>query len=411
MQLLSLAAQGLLRNPRRTVLTTLAVAVGLGMMVLMISMQAGTYAAMIESAVAATSGHVVVQEAAYVSDPRTERLVKGSDALAATLRQALPDAVVAQRLSVDGLLMSPDGSAPCVALGLEPEPELEVSPLADRLVEGEWLSADAPDGIVLGYDLARSLAVGLGDKVVFQAQYGDEPVSLPLRVRGITRSGAADLDGVVSAMDLSAARGLLQKTDVANQITVHLDDAAYTDDAFAAAAAALPPLPDGVELMTWEDAQPGLLELIDMDRAGGGVMMVFMAIIVAMGVLNTVLMSVMERTREFGVLMALGVRPRYVLGLILTEGLLLGLLSAALGLALGLALSWPLVVYGLDITAYAGEAMSMEAVVMDSKMYGRFDLDRTAMYASLAVMLTVLAAVWPAWTATRLKPVEAMRHA
>ena len=133
--------------------------------------------------------------------------------------------------------------------------------------------------------------------------------------------------------------------------------------------------------------------------------------IVAIGVLNTVLMSVMERVREFGVLMAIGMRPGRVAAMVLLEGLLLGLIGVAVGVAVGCAVSYPLVTDGFDVTKFTGgENFTMSGVAMDTIMYAAWDPVRIAKYAAAGVVLTVLAAAWPAWRVTRFRPIEALHH-
>jgi ABC-type lipoprotein release transport system permease subunit len=236
--LISLAARNLLRNPRRTVLTGLAIALGLAMMVFTIALQAGSYDEMIESAVSTTSGHVVVQRRAYVEEPAADVVVPGSDAVAAALRGAIPDAVVAQRLTVDGLLTSSENAVAALVRGVEPSAEARVDLLSRRLVEGEWLQDGDARGVILGRELADSLGVELGDRVVYQGQHGGETTSVLLRVRGVFRVGAADIDGFIAVVDLAAAREMLGQPDVANQVTAHLPDDSRTAAAAAAARAA-----------------------------------------------------------------------------------------------------------------------------------------------------------------------------
>ena len=128
-----------------------------------------------------------------------------------------------------------------------------------------------------------------------------------------------------------------------------------------------------------------------------------------MGVLNTVLMSVMERTREFGVLMAIGMRPRKLAVMVLCEGLVLGVISAIAGLALGALFTWPTVVYGIDYTAYMGETTEFAGVAISSVIRAAWDFPRMAGYACFAVIFTGITAAWPAWQVSRLTPMDALR--
>jgi ABC-type antimicrobial peptide transport system permease subunit len=163
-------------------------------------------------------------------------------------------------------------------------------------------------------------------------------------------------------------------------------------------------------VLEWPDALPELVHFIRIDRVSGDVMMAVMGLIVAMGVLNTVLMSVLERTKEFGVLMAIGMRPRRLAWLVLLEAACLGVLGSLAGLALGSGLVAYLVAYGIDYSGYmGGEALEMEGLVLATHMFGAWDPDRMGAYVVATVVVTVLAGVYPALHLSRLEPVEALR--
>ena len=131
---------------------------------------------------------------------------------------------------------------------------------------------------------------------------------------------------------------------------------------------------------------------------------------ILMSVLMTMLMSVLERVREFGVMMALGMRPGSLAVLVLVEGALLGFASAVLGSLFGTAFTYPLVTSGLDFSEEMGETMMVEGVAMDAMMYAQYAPDRMALYAVVAMAMTILASGWPAWRVTRMQPIEAIKH-
>ncbi len=406
--LLSLAIRNLWRNTRRTLLTMTAIAAGLALMVFTVNMQTGSYATMVESATQASTGHVVVQHTSYVRTPEAVDVVPNSDQIAEALTAALPNAVVTQRMNVDGLLTSAGGAVGATVRGLQPALERDIDLVPDRIVEGEWLEDDDNRGIILGELLANTLEVELGDRVVYQGNHDGVDTSKLLRVRAIFRTGAADIDGFMAVVSLQAAQELLGK-EQANQITMHLPDPRGTERTAVIARETVGELPEGIEVMTWRQAQPSLVDGIQMDRISGDVMLAFLGLIVALGIVNTVLMSVMERVREFGVLMAIGVRPFRIAMLVMLESLVLGIASALVGLALGIALSYPFIVNGLDFAALSGGPMTSSGALIDGLIYFVVDPVRVGTYVIATVAVTVIAGIYPAWTVLRLKPVEAMR--
>jgi ABC-type lipoprotein release transport system permease subunit len=406
-----LAMRNLARNVRRTVITVLAVGFGLALILLTINLQTGQYDEMIRSGVSALAGHVVVQREGFQKEQDSDLVVTEASAVASAITGVLPDAVVAPRLLLGGLLVSPTGSVGVALSGVDGAAEARVQDLHEKVTSGTWLDGD-DRGIVLGSELARSLSVALGDKVVYMGQHGGstEVQSRLFRVKGIFRTGAAELDGFGAFADLPAVQEVFGVPDVANRLTVHLADPAQAQVASDRIEQALVGR-EQLEVRTWWEALPEMYGLIQIDRVSGDVMLGILGVIVAMGVVNTLLMSVLERTREFGVMLALGLRPWLLVRLILAEGALLGGIGATLGLAGGLLLSWPIVQYGIDYSEMLGsETMESGGVVISSVIHGRYNPVRMAAYTVGAVLFTTLSAIYPALYVARLEPVDAMRH-
>lgn len=404
--LLRLAARNLLRNRRRTLITLTTVSGGLALMIASNNWANGMYQDMIRTGVSTLAGHVVVQGEGYQSTRAQELTVPEATAVATTLRAQIPDAVVVPRLFVEGLLTSPAGSAGLLATAVDPALEPQVSTWEDKVVEGAWLAEERD--IVLGAMVADTLKVGLGDKVVLMAQGGDEVKSRLFRVKGLLRTGSDQIDGAFALITVPAAQRLLEVDDRVSQLSVHLADPGDTRAATREATAALAGRP--VEVLDWKHALPDMVASIEMDAKSNNVMMFAMGVIVAMGVLNTVLMSVLERIPEFGVMRAVGMKARQVRRLVLLEGLLLGLVAVAIGDALGMLITWPLAVWGVDLSSLAGEQMSWGGVAVATMTYAEVDWTRLVTYSVMGVLLTVLASVYPALKASRLAPVDAINH-
>lgn len=408
MRLFFLAARNLMRNLRRTLLTLSAIGFGLAIMLMMVSMQEGQYRDMLVQAVSNMAGHVVVEDRAFTEDAEAEHLVEHTSGLVAEIHRVVPEAVIAPRVMMAGLMTSPQNSVGVGLRGMDPVAEAAVTDMEDKLVRGDWLQPDDMRGVLIGVTLADRLGVELGEKVVFMGQDATGEVqSELLRVRGVYRTGSSEVDGFVAYTNLAPTQRVLGRPDAVHQITVHLDD---PDRSEAVRDAIAPLIPDDLHALTWDEALPDLVAFIQIDRVSGDVMMLVLWFIVAMGVLNTLLMSVLERTREFGVLLALGMRPRRLAGLVLLEGLVLGFAGMLLGLFGGLVISAYIVAYGIDYSWMIGESMEMEGIVMSSLMKGAWDPVRMAQYCVAAVVFTVAASLYPAWHLFRLKPVEAMRH-
>ena len=409
MRMFKLALRNLLRNKRRTVLTVAAVGFGLSLMIWTVNFQKGGYNTMIRTGISSTAGHVVVQAVGYQAEKEVTMLVQDASGVASLLQSEFPGSVITPRINMGGLVMSTSTGVGAALTGMDSAAEQQVQDLHEKIVEGLWLEEDDRE-IVIGRAMADALDVELGDKLVFMGQNGsDEVQSRMFRVKGIYSTGVAQMDGRLAFVHLGAAQELMGGGDVAHMVALHLDE---PKESFEAAERADALLGRGdLEVLNWKEALPELAGMIQMDRSSGDVMMMIIGLIVAFGVLNTLLMNVLERTREFGVMLSLGMKPRQVAGLVLTEGMVLGGIGAITGIALGLLFSCHAVYVGIDYGAFTGgEAMEMEGIVMDSVLKGAWDPVRMAIYAFGAIVFCGFAALYPAWSISKLQPVQAMRH-
>jgi ABC-type lipoprotein release transport system permease subunit len=410
MMFFRLALRNLMRQKRRTFLTFAAIAGGLTLMVWSIHLNRGSYDSLLRNGISELAGHVVVQAPGWQDERETKLVVADATLVADAIRGEFPEATVTTRVLVDGLLTSSRGSAGAGLIGLVPTAEARVTRREDQVSEGAYLADDDEQGILLGASLARTLAVGVGDKVVYMGQPPGQPemVSRLFRVRGLLKTGAPELDAFTALVHVNAAQELLGRGDVAHQVALHLGDARLAE---AAAERVRAKVPAGTEVLDWHAAIPQIDGMIKVDARTNDALMSVIGLIVAMGMLNTLLMSVLERTREFGVMLAIGMKPGLLARVVLTEALILGVAGVTTGAVLGSLLAWPTIVYGLDLSGMVGdEGMSTGGIGVDLVLYGAWDFPRVANYALVGVLFTVLAAAWPAWRVSRMTPVEGMRH-
>jgi ABC-type lipoprotein release transport system permease subunit len=402
--LLRMAFRNLFRNKRRTFITMTAIALGMALIDVTITLQHGSYTDLINRGVSSIAGHVVVRSPDFEGDPKSR--VSDSAAHADRLASVSTEAVVQRRIMLGGLLSSTTGSAAVQAVAVEPIISRDIGSMYDEMVSGDWLEKDRD--IIIGVRLAETLDVKAGDKLVFMGQSDGEMTSRLFRLKGVFKTGAADVDGFMVVMPLVAAQEVLGGEDVASMVTLHLDNAAAWPEAVEAARTVFED--DDVEVLSWKGALPDVDAFIKADRSIGQGMLFALFIIVSMGVFNTFLMSVLERTREFGVLQSIGMKPNQIAKLVLVEGALLGFFGVLLGSLLGVALSYPIVVNGLDFSESMGEGMSNAGVVMSTIIFGAWDIPRMAVFGFACFVVTFLAAIWPAWKVSRLEPVKALRN-
>jgi ABC-type lipoprotein release transport system permease subunit len=246
-----------------------------------------------------------------------------------------------------------------------------------------------------------------GSKVVLMAQAGVEIESQLLRVKGIFRTGMDEVDAHVVTMPLADFQTLLGREGALSEHAVFLERAGDATEVRDLLAARLEREP--VSVLTWREAMPQLDQFIAIDDASNYIFNAILLVMVALGVLNTILMAVLERRREFGLLVALGMSPVRIGCMVVAEALLLTALGAGLGLASGWAAHRYFAVYGLDIAAMSSQTFSVAGVPVDSVVYSYLYPGRIPWSLVFVAALGLAAALYPAVRAARTPPTEATR--
>jgi ABC-type lipoprotein release transport system permease subunit len=403
------AWRSLWRNRRRTLITLTALALSIMIVQAFHNLAVGIYARMIDSGVRAGSGHLAVYRTGYL-DGREETLSFAPGDLVERI-QAIPGVRrVLPRVYLPALAQSSADSRGILLVGVDPVPEREINPFLKKLpADGMLRDADSRDA-VLGEKLLGDLKLAVGRKLVVTAQHRDGTLhSELLRVRGVVATGIDEVDGSLLMVGRQRAEILAGMTGEVHELAVILDRADDDRQVFPPLAALVNRHPQ-LTAVSWKEAMPNLANAIKLDYAGQKFMFVIILLIVTIGVVNTLLMSVMERLREFGVILALGSSPARLRLLVLLEALLLGLASAAVGSLLGSLFTWYLVETGIDLKAFVPETMEFGGVVFDPVLRATWDVVWMVRIALFIVALTLMAALYPAVKAGRITPVEAMRH-
>ena len=409
---LRLAWRNLWRHKRRTWLTATAMIFSNVLLVFMICLQFGSYDMMIDNTLRAFSGHLQVQHRDYQDNPRLRSSIAGIEDLAEELRQVLrdvaPGARVAARAAAFALASSEQRSFGVQVIGVQPAAEAGVSTLPGLVSEGRYLQAGGQAEIVIGAVMARNLKVGVGDEITLLGSGHDGSFAAGVvEVVGLFESGSSDMDRSFAELPLDYFQDVFAMGGRGNTIAVAVDSLDAVPAAVAAARAAVADRAD-LAVLDWNALHPGLRQAIQADMSSAWLMYGVLIVLVAFSVLNTQLMSVMERTREFGMISALGVRPRRLAALIMLETALMAGVGFVLGLLLGALVSWYFQVHGFS---YPGMAEVAERFNLPAEMYPSISAFSLLLGPAVVFLFCLLAAVYPALRLFRLQPVEAMRAA
>jgi ABC-type lipoprotein release transport system permease subunit len=405
-----MAWRNLWRHRRRTLLTLSSIAFGVMLAVLFTGIGDSNWSEMIYLAARLGGGHVTLQHPEYLETPTLSRTVRDADRLrAGALRD--PDVVrVVTRITGNLMIATASQNYGAGFIAFDPAAEDgSTLSLIEALTEGEMFPSSRDGGIILGRRLAQNLNAGLGRKVVYTlTDRNGEIVQEAARVSGIVSTGAPSVDAGLCLLPIDRLREVLgYQPDEAVQVGVFLRDHRRADavarrlgDLFGTRISALP----------WHQLQPELAGFITMKIAGARFMEAIIMILVAAGIFNTLFVSVMERVREFGIMMAIGFSPVRLFSLVMCESLWLGLVGLLLAAAVTAGPYYYMATVGIDLTAQMGiEGSEVAGVAVSPIMQAAIFPENLLMIASAALLATLLSGLYPAWNAGRVVPVESIR--
>lgn len=411
--IVTLAWRNIWRHRRRTLITLASVAGGLWLAVTSVGLADHTYKQMINSSATLGFGHVTVQPAGYGVSPSLEKRVAGAEALVQQVT-AIPGVErAAARISGQGMFQSAAKSTGGVFIAIDPAREDgSINLFIKSLTRGEVFTEPDGRGALVGKLTAEKLGIDLGKKLVLTAIDKDgEVVSELFRVSGIFETGVAEVDGGTLVVPIERARELLryapgEATMVSVYVADHRLSAPVRDHLRAQLGDAVG---GGAEVLSWRETQPELANMSEIDRAMDTLFLSLLGLLIAAGVLNTSLMSVLERKREFGMMMAVGLKPASLAGMVVVESLFVGLVGLAAGALLCVPWVYFLINVGLDVSGMIGDYNAAN-VAVDPIL--RAEIYPLHMLAIAAVMLamSVAAGLYPAISAARVPPIETLRE-
>jgi len=406
--MIRLALRNLARNRWRSGLTLAGVAVAVAMLVWSESMTEAFLDAMVNSAISQL-GDVRVETEAHAKQPSLYDAFPAPEALLRKVRAVAGVAGAAPRVQTFGLVGHEARSQAALVLGVDPGAEAS---LPRSIVAGQWLPAEGPPPaeagdkpVVLGEGLAGLLSAKVGDELVVLLQAADGSMGDDrLRVVGLARTNTSELDRQAAWMRRPDVAWLAALEGQVHEVTVRLARGADLDEVAAGVRGAVagaegPPL----AVRTWEQISPELRQMIDLTRLTMWVLYGIVYFIAALGIVNAQRMTALERKREMAVMMAVGVTPQRLAGLVVLEAVLLTGLGAVVGALLGWGISAYHAHFGLDMAAFGSEGFTYQGVAFGSRLYFVVNA-RMVIQPALAVLVVgALCGLWPALSSARLE--------
>lgn len=403
--LLTLAWRNIWRNRNRSLITMASIASAVLLAVVTSALQKGVFDNLIHNLVSMYSGHIQIHAKGYWDEQILDNAFALNDTLDQELNQLEGLAAAAPRLETFSLISSGEKTKGALIVGISPQAEDRLTNLKGKVVKGVFFD-EKDEKILLSEGLAEKLKVGVGDTIVLLAQgfYGSTAAG-KYAIGGLLHFGSPELNSQIAYLTLPNAQAWLDAPGMATTLalTIQQDDALHPISKKLRMA-----LPDHYEVLTWEDMMPEIVQHIKTDNAGMYIMLGVLYLIIAFGIFSTLLMMLAERQREFGMLVALGMRKVKIARVMLIESVMLTLFGCLMGLSLSLPATWYLTAYPIKFTgemAKVYEQFGFEAIfpaVMDFNIFWNQTL--------VVLIIGLVLSMYPVLKILKLDPVTAMRR-
>lgn len=406
--LVKLAWRNLWRNKLRTSIMLGAMVFGLMGVVAMMGFMNGLVDSMIKNAISWKTSHLQIQQKSYLVNPELKDVIPDAEKISKVLASNREVKAISERFLADGMIASARSTRGIRINGVNIDQEQNITPLSKHIVDGEWLSEEGRNPILVSSKIAERLKLRVGSKVVLTlSDVNGEVAGAAFRVRGIFKTPSTEFDDgnvYVRKADLEKVAGLSGTHEIAILLTSNND--AELKQLLAFTHSILPPESKGLlSVRPWQEILPLLSTMMSTMDVSNQVMLVVFVLAMTLGIINIMLMSVFERTREFGVLMAVGMQKHKIRLLIVFETLFLGLSGCALGLLGSAIMLKVLSITGLSL---AGMAEGLGAYGVDTLLYPRVSIAEYQMIIVAIFVASLIAALYPARQILKHRPVDAM---
>ncbi|MFH1515698.1 MAG: FtsX-like permease family protein [bacterium] len=402
---LRLAWRNLWRNKRRTAITLTALAVNTMVLITTYALIDGDVENYLRYITDLLNGEVQIHSPEYLEDHSLYKTIDNPDEIITMAKSKGIDA--SPRVYGYGLLATGNKSAGSLFQGIDPKLEKQAFTLHEHLQEGGEFISDVPDkGVVLGKKLAKTLNAEIGTEIIAVIQAADGSLGTDIyKVTGILKSAGDKLDRSTAIFHIADFKELFVMGDQVHEVALNSHRKVKVEDI----AGLLGNTIDGLEVKTWKDLNPSMVEMLAMLDVSMGIFLSVFIIVAGLSVMNTMLMSTYDRIREFGILKAIGATPGLIVKDVLIEAMFLSLIATILGCILGLLLSYYYSIYGIDMRGLQGD-VTFAGIAFNPLWKAVIHPDSFVKPVITMWIISVLASVYPAVIAARLKPVDAIHH-
>lgn len=405
--LLKLAWRNIWRNKRRSLLTLLAISFATFASISMRGIQLGTYEVNIKNIVGLFTGYLQIQQKGYQENPSVNKSFIPRADLITTVENISEIKGYAPRILSEGLISFRDNSQGTAIFGINPEKEKTVSTIMNKVKDGKFFQSDSTNEIVVGYKLLQNLNAKIGDEVIILSQgYDGSLGNLKFKIVGTIKLGSPEFDGMAVCVGLKTARELLGMYNRINSFAISLDDLYKISEIQEELKDKI--TDENLTVLSWEEIMPDFKQSIEFDNVSGIFFLGILIVIVTFGILNTVLMSVTERFREFGVTLSIGMLNRKLVYLIFLEAIYITIIGLIIGNIIGYFINLYIVFNPIE---FGGDFASMY------EEFGWLPVIESTLQPSIFIntslsifVISILACIYPVYKVYKLEPLKGIRY-
>ncbi|MES9940875.1 MAG: FtsX-like permease family protein [Candidatus Thiodiazotropha sp. 6PLUC2] len=402
---LALAYRNLLRNRRRTTITLLTMIFGIATLTLLSALNDGWLSQMKTNFILSFTGHVQIHAKGFEVSQNLRDQISNPEEITRFMESYPEIFGWTERIRTSGLASVSGSSAGVQIMATDPEQETWVTSMDQSVKSGRWLQPGMTNDLLLGLTIAQNLGAELGDRVVLMTQRpSGEMISEVFYLRGILETGAPQIDRTLALITLKGAQQWLQMQQAVTDIVIRADEHHQTDKLYRLFAQQLSE--NTYEIMPWQELDPMVRQWLEFSDAYGLVILIVVIVLVLTEILNTMLISLHERQKELGVMIAIGTKPYQLFFMLLLEAVLLILIGAILGYLVAGLIVYALADSGIDLTGYSN---AFEFFYMDPVIHPQLTQNSAIKILLASLTATLLAGIYPAWKATRLSLSQALR--
>lgn len=400
--LYNIAWRNIWRNRTRSIVVIGAIILGVWALIFIMGWMNGTINMFINGIITNQTSHIQIHDAEYLKERKSENIINNSTKLITDLQRTEGIKAVVPRVVINGMATSPRAAKGVLIRGIDPQGEADVTKLNEQVKEGDYFNDDNKNQILIGKKLAEKLKIKVGKKITLQFQDMEgELTGQAYRIVGLYQSGNNQLDERIVFVNKKALAKALKNEDKIHEIALLVNDFDNTH----ALAANLQKVHSDVKVQAYDEVAPSLKLFKQQISMSSTIITGIVMIALIFGILNTMLMAVLERVKELGVLMAIGMNKAKIFGMVVLETLMLSLIGLPIGVVLGYLTITFLSRNGIDLSAYED---SLAEFGMSSIVYPELDSSYYVTIAIAVFVTALLASIYPARKATKLRPIEAI---